>query len=114
MAQRCDICRKKRIIGHNVSYSKRRTYRVFIPNLRWANILIDGKVQKVKTCMKCLKKAKKENRVISGKRQVVRENKEDVKNLKAVASPDVALQDKKTEEVKTAPKKRKTTKKAIK
>ncbi len=67
MALKCEICRKKREIGHNVSYSKRRTERVFMPNLRMATIKIDGKAVKVKICMKCLKKAKNDGRVLMGR-----------------------------------------------
>lgn len=72
MAQRCEICGKGRVIGHNVSYSKRRTRRIFKPNLRWANIKINSEVKKVKICMKCLKKAKNENRVVSRMQKVER------------------------------------------
>lgn len=65
MAQKCRICGKGRQIGHNVSYSKRRTRRVFLPNLRWARLSLGGEVKRVKICMKCLKKAKKEGRVVT-------------------------------------------------
>lgn len=59
MARRCDLCNKKAVAGHNVSYSKRRTSRRFLPNLRF--ITFEG--QRIKTCMKCLKKLKNEGKV---------------------------------------------------
>ena len=34
MAKICEITGKKRVIGNNVSHSKRRTKREFAPNLR--------------------------------------------------------------------------------
>lgn len=34
MARVCQITGKKRMIGNNVSHSKRRTKREFVPNLR--------------------------------------------------------------------------------
>ncbi len=66
MAQVCEICGKGKRAGHNVSYSKRRTKRVFLPNLRLAKILVAGNPsdsKKIKICMKCYSKAKKEGKV---------------------------------------------------
>lgn len=71
MARRCDLCSKKAVLGHNVSYSKRRTARRFMPNLRFITLL----GQRVKTCMKCLKKLKNEGRVVSRKQKVERVEK---------------------------------------
>jgi large subunit ribosomal protein L28 len=45
--------------GHNVSHSKRRTPRVFKPNLRVASIKINGRNVKLKLCVKCLRIFKK-------------------------------------------------------
>ena len=65
MLRICQICGKGVNVGHNVSYSKRRTKHVFLPNLRWADLKLNGKVKKVKVCMKCLKRAKMEGRVVN-------------------------------------------------
>lgn len=67
MARRCDLCGKKAVAGHNVSYSKRRTARRFLPNLRF--MTLNG--QRIKTCMKCLKKMKNENKVVSSKYKIL-------------------------------------------
>lgn len=58
MAATCAICQKGVQYGHNVSHAKNRTRRVFLPNLREAKIRVNGVVQKMKVCMKCLKRAK--------------------------------------------------------
>jgi len=55
MAYRCQICGKGIQYGHNVSHSKRRTKRIWKPNLQWATI--QGK--RMRVCTKCLKKIKK-------------------------------------------------------
>ena len=58
MSRKCEICGKGTQYGHNVSHSKRRTKRVFLPNLKTKRMKIDGVVKKIKLCMKCLKRAK--------------------------------------------------------
>jgi len=42
MVARCELTGKGRQFGHNVSYSKRRTKRVFKPNLQKKTFEIDG------------------------------------------------------------------------
>jgi large subunit ribosomal protein L28 len=43
MASTCDLTSKGKQFGHNVSYSKRRTKRVFKPNLQKKTFTVDGK-----------------------------------------------------------------------
>ncbi len=64
MIYACQICGKGKETGHNVSYSKRRTRRVFLPNLSWVKLNLQGEVGKMRICMKCLKKMKKEGKVV--------------------------------------------------
>src|SRR5438445_1558141 len=45
MAKRCDICGKGPQYGHNVSHSKVRTKRRFMPNLHQARVTINGRRQ---------------------------------------------------------------------
>ena len=59
MAMKCSNCKKGVMYGHNVSHSKRRTPRVFKPNLHVANLMVDGKTAKLKLCTKCLRTIKK-------------------------------------------------------
>lgn len=43
MAARCELTGKGKQYGHNVSFSLRRTKRVFKPNLQKKTFLVDGK-----------------------------------------------------------------------
>lgn len=43
MAARCELTGKGKQFGHNVSFSLRRTNRVFKPNLQKKTFLVDGK-----------------------------------------------------------------------
>ncbi|MGI8634566.1 MAG: 50S ribosomal protein L28 [Segetibacter sp.] len=42
MAARCDLTGKGKQFGHNVSFSLRRTKRVFKPNLQKKTFMLDG------------------------------------------------------------------------
>jgi large subunit ribosomal protein L28 len=42
MARRCVITGKDALVGHNVSHSKRRTKRRFLPNLQVASLWSDS------------------------------------------------------------------------
>ena len=39
-----------------------KTQRVFRPNLQVANLIVDGKVKRVKMCVRCMKRVKKDIR----------------------------------------------------
>lgn len=55
---RCYTCNKGVVFGNNVSHANNRTRRVWRPNLQVARIVIDGKIQKVKVCTRCLSAGK--------------------------------------------------------
>ena len=55
MAQRCAICGKGPQYGHNVSHSKVRTKRRFMPNLHKARVMISGRLQTAMVCTRCLR-----------------------------------------------------------
>jgi large subunit ribosomal protein L28 len=55
MAFKCDFCGKGIMYGHNVSHSKRRTNRIFKPNLQSRKMVINGVSKKMKVCTNCLK-----------------------------------------------------------
>ncbi|MBF8249521.1 MAG: rpmB [Candidatus Levybacteria bacterium] len=57
---KCANCGKGVMYGHNMSHAKNRTNRIFAPNLHPARVLIDGAMKRVKLCVKCLRKLKKE------------------------------------------------------
>lgn len=43
MASKCELTGKGKMFGHNVSFSQRRTKRVFKPNLQKKTLTVDGK-----------------------------------------------------------------------
>jgi large subunit ribosomal protein L28 len=53
------MCNKAVQFGHNVSHSKVRTNRRWLPNIQQATIFEDGKPRTVKICTKCLKQLRK-------------------------------------------------------
>jgi len=59
MAMKCMYCGKGVMYGHNVSHSKRRTPRVFKPNLHNARIKTTTGFVRLKLCTKCLRSMKK-------------------------------------------------------
>ncbi len=63
MALRCDNCGRGREIGHNVSYAKNRTFRLFKPNLQKLRVFHDGVSVRVKFCTACIQRLKKDKRI---------------------------------------------------
>jgi len=51
---RCYVCDKGVAFGNNVSHANNKTRRTWKPNLQVARIVIDGKIEKVKVCTRCL------------------------------------------------------------
>ena len=58
MGMKCNNCGKGVMYGHNVSHSKRRTRKIFKPNLHSARIAVNGQFVRVKLCTKCLRVVK--------------------------------------------------------
>jgi large subunit ribosomal protein L28 len=55
MARECDICGKKPQYGHNVSHSKVRTNRRFLPNLQVGRVRVGDRIVKARVCTRCLR-----------------------------------------------------------
>lgn len=55
MAKRCAICGKSPQYGHNVSHSKVRTNRRFLPNLQIGRVRIGTQVVRARVCTRCLR-----------------------------------------------------------
>jgi large subunit ribosomal protein L28 len=51
----CEVCGKTRTFGHNVSHSKRRTNRDWLPNVQAKRLNIDGTPRRVTICARCLR-----------------------------------------------------------
>ncbi len=52
---KCDICGKIPGFGHNVSHSKRRTGRMWMPNIQRRTMVVRGVSQRVYICTRCLR-----------------------------------------------------------
>ena len=58
MANACDLCGKKRDVGHNVSHAKNRTQKIRKPNLHAHKMQMGESKLKLKLCTKCLRSVK--------------------------------------------------------
>lgn len=58
MANACDLCGKKRDVGHNVSHAKNRTQRIRKPNLHAHRMQMGESKLRLKLCTKCLRSVK--------------------------------------------------------
>jgi large subunit ribosomal protein L28 len=56
---RCDLCGKGPQFGHNVSHSKRRTNRMWRPNIQKTTIYEGNRKLHVHVCVDCLRTLKK-------------------------------------------------------
>lgn len=56
---KCEICGKKPMSGQNVSFSQRKTKRLFRPNIQRATFYEDGRKVRKQVCTRCLKSAAK-------------------------------------------------------
>ena len=55
----CEISSKGKMYGHNVSFSQRKTRKVFKPNVQKKTLTIDGKKVKVNVATSTLRTLKK-------------------------------------------------------
>lgn len=56
---KCERCGKGPQFGHNVSHSKRRTNRKFMPNIQRATVIENGRAKRMYLCAKCIKTLQK-------------------------------------------------------
>jgi large subunit ribosomal protein L28 len=56
---KCEVCGKGQQHGHNVSFSKRRTNRVWRPNITQTTLYEGGRARRAKVCANCLKTLRK-------------------------------------------------------
>ncbi|WP_298817486.1 50S ribosomal protein L28 [Chloroflexus sp.] len=53
---KCELCGKKPSFGHNVSFSKRRTNRIWRPNIQKKTLVAPGgQPVQVKICTRCMR-----------------------------------------------------------
>lgn len=68
--QRCDITGKGKQFGHNVSFSLRRTKKVWKPNLQTKTVVVDGKKVKLKVSAAGIRTLKKKGLLTTAPQQV--------------------------------------------
>mgnify|MGYP001561132360 CR=1 FL=1 len=52
---KCELCGKAVSFGHNVSHSKRRTGRVWMPNVQQHRVMVGGASRRMNVCTRCLR-----------------------------------------------------------
>jgi large subunit ribosomal protein L28 len=68
--QKCDLTGKGKQYGHNVSFSLRRTKKVWKPNLQTKTLIIDGQKVKMKLSTQAIRTLKKKGIIVSGSQKV--------------------------------------------
>ncbi len=59
----CEISGKGKMYGHNVSFSQRKTRKVFKPNVQKKTLIVDGQKLKVNVAASTLRTLKKKGLV---------------------------------------------------
>lgn len=52
---KCEVCGKGPQFGHNVSHSKRRTNRRWLPNIQKVSTVVNGQRVSLYMCTRCLR-----------------------------------------------------------
>ena len=58
MARECEICGKHRSVGNKVSHANNKSKRVWRPNLQRVRAAVNGGVQRLLVCTRCLRSGK--------------------------------------------------------
>jgi large subunit ribosomal protein L28 len=58
MAQRCDVCGKGPVVGHQISHAHNVSKRRWLPNLASIRAVVDGRTKRVRVCTRCLRGGK--------------------------------------------------------
>jgi large subunit ribosomal protein L28 len=71
MAARCELTGKGKQFGHNVSFSLRRTKRVFKPNLQKKTFMVDGQKVTMVLSTQAIRTLKKKGILPAAKKSLV-------------------------------------------
>ncbi len=52
---KCEVCGKKPMSGQNVSFSQRKTKRLFRPNIQRTTVFENGRRVRLHVCARCMK-----------------------------------------------------------
>ena len=58
MANVCTLCGKGETSGFNVSHSHRKTKRTWKPNIQKVKAQVNGSVERINVCTRCLRSGK--------------------------------------------------------
>jgi len=58
MAKKCAICGKSPVVGRQHSHANNVSARRFEPNLQRVRAMINGGVQRIRVCTRCLRSGK--------------------------------------------------------
>jgi large subunit ribosomal protein L28 len=58
MARRCELCGKGPAVGHRISHAHNVTKRRWLPNLMSVRAIVEGRVQRLRVCTRCLRSGK--------------------------------------------------------
>ncbi len=58
MGKYCEVCNKGVMSGNTVSHSNRKAKRSWAPNVQTVHAIVDGRVQKMSVCTRCLRSGK--------------------------------------------------------
>lgn len=70
--QKCDITGKGKQYGHNVSFSLRRTKKVWKPNLQTKTVIVDGKKVRLKVSAAGIRTLKKKGLLTTPQAEAVK------------------------------------------
>ncbi len=54
----CEICGKRRMVGHKISHSNIKTKTKQFGNVQKVRAIVDGKVTRLHVCTRCLRSGK--------------------------------------------------------
>jgi len=63
MSEICEITGKGKQFGHNVSFSQRKTQKIWKPNLQKRTLVLDGKKQTIKVSAAGLRTLRKQGKI---------------------------------------------------
>ncbi len=58
MAQVCELCGKRPVVGNNVSHAHNKTKRRFKPNLQRVRAAVQGTTRRIRVCTRCIRSGK--------------------------------------------------------
>ena len=58
MAKECEICGKRPVVGRQVSHAHNVSARRFEPNLQLVRAIVNGGIQRIRVCTRCLRSGK--------------------------------------------------------